>query len=186
VLVPDGITWYEAKEAAESMGGYLATIASAEENEFVFKLMCDDDRFWSKGSDTARYGLYYFGPWIGGYQLDLENYTTENHSDNSMMSVYLAALDPTIPGNLEDYRKGAEVGWLWVTGEPMIYSDWGSPSQPDNIGRPESEGNFESRLHYWWSNEKKPTWNDLSAEEKTKGFIVEFAQTGTESSVIGG
>ena len=64
VLVPEGITWEEANKAAQAMGGHLATITSAAENDYVYSLVANDDRFWYKyGTDLI--GL---GPWLGGYQ----------------------------------------------------------------------------------------------------------------------
>jgi hypothetical protein len=61
VCVPDGINWTNANAAATAMGGYLATITSAEENAFVFSLV-DDDRYWRISHQDIS------GPWIGGYQ----------------------------------------------------------------------------------------------------------------------
>jgi hypothetical protein len=61
VSVEDGITWEEANLAAVAMGGYLATITSQEENDFVFGLV-DEMEFWSiSGYDAV-------GPWLGGLQ----------------------------------------------------------------------------------------------------------------------
>ena len=59
-LVPaaGGITWGNANTAATNSGGYLATITSAEENDFVFNLA---DQY-----PIAWYGGY--GPWLGGLQ----------------------------------------------------------------------------------------------------------------------
>lgn len=63
VAAPAGITWVQANSAANLAGGYLATITSAEENDFVFKLI-GDEKYW------AEYTLgTSVGPWIGGYQL---------------------------------------------------------------------------------------------------------------------
>lgn len=61
IVAEDGISFIDAQRAAEDQGGHLATIASKEENEFVFKLI-DDEKYW--GSD----GYNAYGPWIGGYQ----------------------------------------------------------------------------------------------------------------------
>lgn len=58
VSVPEGISWTDAKTAAELAGGYLATITSEPENAFVFSLI-DDASFWKPGVG---------GPWLGGYQ----------------------------------------------------------------------------------------------------------------------
>jgi hypothetical protein len=59
--VPDGITWADAKAAAESKGGYLVSIGSVIENRFVYSLV-QDDKFWNWD------GLDGNGPWVGGYQ----------------------------------------------------------------------------------------------------------------------
>jgi|GEM_PF-2044013 len=63
VFTPEGITWEDANRAAHSMGGYLATITSAEENAYVYSLVANDVRFWYK--DGYGNGI---GPWLGGYQ----------------------------------------------------------------------------------------------------------------------
>ena len=58
-----------SRAAAENVGGYLATITSAEENEFVYDLI-SDSRFWYVGLPGSEYS---FGPWLGGYQYDNED-----------------------------------------------------------------------------------------------------------------
>ena len=62
VAAPDGITWAEANRIANSVGGYLATITSPQENDFITKLV-NDDVYWSEFGQNA-----FAGPWIGGYQ----------------------------------------------------------------------------------------------------------------------
>lgn len=52
------ITWAQAKALAEAAGGHLATITSAEENEFVYSLL--DPSF-----EPPDHG---HGAWLGGYQ----------------------------------------------------------------------------------------------------------------------
>jgi hypothetical protein len=61
--VPQGISWTAASNAAVLAGGYLATIASRAENQFVFSLV-DDAKFWHQLPDPNNHG-----PWLGGYQL---------------------------------------------------------------------------------------------------------------------
>ncbi len=61
VSISGGIRWQEARQAAESRGGYLATITSAEENTFVYRLSRLSDIVWAAG---------YSGPWLGGFQAD--------------------------------------------------------------------------------------------------------------------
>jgi len=68
VLVPDGISWHDAKAAAESAGGYLATITSQEENNFVFNLI-NYDVFWrSVPANLPAWSASFVGPWLGGFQ----------------------------------------------------------------------------------------------------------------------
>ena len=64
----DGITWSDAEASAEAQlwygqHGHLATMASVEENQFVFDL--------SLGSGIWHIStVWYVGPWIGGFQQD--------------------------------------------------------------------------------------------------------------------
>jgi hypothetical protein len=61
VLVPDGITWDDASAAAQAAGGYLATITSASEDQFVFDLI-NNPVFYSPPSVSGDF----LGPWLGG------------------------------------------------------------------------------------------------------------------------
>jgi hypothetical protein len=61
VMVPEGITWDDANTRARAEGGYLVTITSAAENEFVYNLVAGDDGYWIFESNA-------YGPWLGGYQ----------------------------------------------------------------------------------------------------------------------
>lgn len=63
VLASGGISWAEAERAARALGGYLATVSSQAENEAIYGLVRNDDRFWF--IDGAGNGQ---GPWLGGYQ----------------------------------------------------------------------------------------------------------------------
>ena len=46
VAVGEFISWDDANQAATDAGGYLVTITSAEENDFVFSLI-DSDEYWT-------------------------------------------------------------------------------------------------------------------------------------------
>jgi hypothetical protein len=57
VSAPGTISWEDAEAAANAAGGYLATITSRAENDFVFSLV-----------NKPVYWHGYSGPWLGGYQ----------------------------------------------------------------------------------------------------------------------
>jgi hypothetical protein len=56
-----GISWTVANVMAEALGGYLVTLESKEENDFVFELI-KDPRYWYESK-------FYFGPWIGASRI---------------------------------------------------------------------------------------------------------------------
>lgn len=60
-----GHTGFEQTEAlAKQAGGYLASVTSKAENDFIYNLVKHDSRFWSKCEPCRAY----FGPTIGFYQ----------------------------------------------------------------------------------------------------------------------
>ncbi|MEZ6086545.1 MAG: choice-of-anchor Q domain-containing protein [Pirellulaceae bacterium] len=65
VSVAGGITWEDARDAASRAGGYLVSIETVAENNFV-KALIDDPLYWNSVQDNDNY--YNHGPWIGGLQ----------------------------------------------------------------------------------------------------------------------
>jgi len=59
---PNTISWTQAEADAQALGGHLATITSAAENNFVFSLI-DYPQYWYELDPDHNYG-----PWIGGLQ----------------------------------------------------------------------------------------------------------------------
>jgi hypothetical protein len=62
VAAPAGIGWSAASDSAQRPGGYLATITSQAENDFVFALV-DSSAYWFRRPDSS-----WAGPWLGGKQ----------------------------------------------------------------------------------------------------------------------
>ena len=58
VALSNDVTWTEANRLAQMEGGYLATIASAAENDFVFNLVNAPEFFSADNGD---------GPALGGF-----------------------------------------------------------------------------------------------------------------------
>ena len=62
IVAPEGVSWTEAKRIANAAGGYLATITSAKEDDFVSTIV-DDDKYWAENAKDMS-----AGPWIGGHK----------------------------------------------------------------------------------------------------------------------
>ena len=62
VAVPGRIDWLNANRKAIALGGYLATITSEAENDFVTNLVDEVREYW------VWTGGGLFGPWLGGVQ----------------------------------------------------------------------------------------------------------------------
>jgi hypothetical protein len=62
VAAPAGVNWSAASDSAQRPGGYLATLTSQSENDFVFGLV-DSSAYWYQ-----RPNLDWAGPWLGGRQ----------------------------------------------------------------------------------------------------------------------
>jgi hypothetical protein len=63
VPAPLGVIWSNAESAAENKGGYLATITSSNENDFIFGLVNSNSNLWVINTGES------LGPWIGGIRL---------------------------------------------------------------------------------------------------------------------
>ncbi|CAN7495743.1 caspase family protein [Pararhizobium sp. LjRoot235] len=58
-------TWKSAALAAKRCGGYLATVTSEAENNFIASLFNKDSRLFQSGYDASTNTSYKMGPWIG-------------------------------------------------------------------------------------------------------------------------
>ena len=63
ISTPSGLNWNFAWDSALGHGGYLATITSQAENNFIFHLV-DSSRYWYTRPGTGKLA----GPWLGGTQ----------------------------------------------------------------------------------------------------------------------
>src|SRR5262245_16824465 len=61
ISAPAGIDWDSAEAAAQVLGGHLASVTSAAENQFVFSLI-DHPEYW-KGHLSFTGVPFNLGPW---------------------------------------------------------------------------------------------------------------------------
>ncbi|MBM6977345.1 lectin-like protein [Intestinimonas butyriciproducens] len=81
----DPLTWEDAKISCEAKGGYLATITTQEEQDFVNGLLSTSSAFfyWLGGTDERTEGSW---EWVTGEPWSYENWRSgqpDNHSDLS-------------------------------------------------------------------------------------------------------
>ncbi len=95
-------SWAEADAAAIAAGGYLATITSQAENDFVYSLLTDPQDWFTE--TTAPYRVY--GPWLGAVKLP-------GSSDPSANWTWVTG-EPWVYTN-----------WSVATGEPNNYEGIG-------------------------------------------------------------
>ncbi len=124
--------WESAQAACEAMGGHLATITSAEENEFVYQLACTYSRekaFLLGGTDRDQEGTF-----------------------------------------------------VWVTGEPFEYTNWGYLNQPDNYREYKDQdyitlltfdqtGEYHDDSGEWWGTHASE-WDDKDGQSNP--YICEW------------
>ena len=69
VYVPAGISWDSANVAATARDGYLATVISLTENNFVYSLVTDTKYWFRDGANNM------LGPYLGGLKNEQGNWT---------------------------------------------------------------------------------------------------------------
>ena len=70
------LNWHDAKTYCENIGGYLATLTSKEENDFVYNNLGNG---WLGGTDEKNEGTW---EWITGEIWDYTNWSPGNPNDH--------------------------------------------------------------------------------------------------------
>jgi hypothetical protein len=154
ILLPQGgVNWPQAKSLAEQVGGYLATIHSKAENDFVFSLI-QDRKFWFEWDGSHNHVMN--GPFLGGFQ--------PQGSSEPRGGWRWVTSEPW------DYEN-----WAW-DGMP------GDRDPRPNTQPNDATGN-QNVLAFGEVNEPVPTWGDFpqkfssyndSHEGKCRGFVIEY------------
>jgi hypothetical protein len=78
------LSWQDARDEAFSMGGHLATITDAQENDFIWNLVKNTNSpksFWLGGSDHESEGTW---KWVTGETWDYDNWYSPNEPNNGV------------------------------------------------------------------------------------------------------
>ena len=80
-VIDKSMTWTEAEEYCESLGGHLVTITSKEEDEFILNTIADNETslyFWIGGSDSREEGKW---EWVTGEEWDYNHWKSGQPND---------------------------------------------------------------------------------------------------------
>jgi hypothetical protein len=145
-----GLTWQEAEAEAVRVGGHLATIRSAAENQFIVDMIRSefdaDEGAWIGFTDNEAFGGTEFG-------------------DTHLQPLPAPGQVPTAG------QRGA--GFVWTSGEPFDYQHWHS-TEPNNnnAGQEQDFG--------WINFRAAGDWDDLDnaqAPQVIRTAIIEIDTT---------
>jgi len=129
VLTTGGITWTAAEADAIAMGGQLASVTSAGEDQFIYSLISSDASLWAAVGGGA------VGPWIGGYKQG----GSWHWSDGSAFSYSNWATDqPDNYGGTENYIQ-------FYSDHSLMANTWNdapnnTTGDPNHVGVPNPQG----------------------------------------------
>jgi hypothetical protein len=150
VATPNGVTWGQAARQAAAMGGYLATIDSAAENQVVFGLI-DKVDYWH--FDILQ--NQWMGPWIGGTQLSKTSEPSGGWGWTELESFAFNAWAPGQPDNASQAdaihyggeAQGRSATWSdspSTTRMRGFVVEWSGATSPITVGlRRDEPGSFD-------------------------------------------
>jgi tetratricopeptide (TPR) repeat protein len=98
LFVSSARTWHEARNYCALQGGYLATIQTAAENDFVYQLTGGNTSFWLGATDEAEEGVWY---WVTGEPWTYKNWAegepSNSNEENVRRENYMSFQWPEFP-----------------------------------------------------------------------------------------
>lgn len=115
-IITKKMSWQEAKEYCESLGGYLVTITSEQEQAFIASFIREkgftQNRFWMGATDKDKEGTW---KWITGEKFSYINWGTAQPNNNETggqdYGVYVGINSPDFgvyAGKWDDINEGSE------------------------------------------------------------------------------
>jgi len=160
--------WGTCRTAAESAGGYLATVTSIAENDWIVQAlgMASRSPCWLGGSDSAAEGSWL---WSGGEVWAVSNWAPGEPSDFSSTENWLAMAPD---GTWTDETSAQALAGFIV--------EWNSdPNAPPEVFPPAAPTNLAAA--YSAGSGVRLTWNDNSGDESS--FVIERMPAGFAFSV---
>jgi tetratricopeptide (TPR) repeat protein len=108
LYVDSARTWHEARNYCALQGGYLATIQTATENEFIYQLTGGNSSVWLGATDEAEEGVW---SWVTGEPWTYKNWAEGEPNNANEEDVrgenYMSFLWPEAPSYWNDVPAGS-------------------------------------------------------------------------------
>lgn len=174
------IPWKEAKQSCEDNGGYLVTITSKEENEFVKQIVADS------GLNSIAYGGYYDADsdswkWVTGERFEFTDWGPNEPNNNALHKEYFLEIysDPNYTLKWNDCNENTLGGYICEWGKPISASTSEVAARIIDlckklgISNPDIYSGAEQRGIYFTTDKAKATKND---DPRTINLSVAKAQ----------
>ena len=101
-ISPVALPWHQARDAAKKMGGYLATLTDAKENEWVVATFGEQTEFWVGLNDEQENRKWV---WVSGEKFEFANWAP-GEPDNYRKNQHFVVINSIVPdkGQLEPGR----------------------------------------------------------------------------------
>lgn len=189
-IIHNTMTWKEAKEACEAMGGHLATITSPEEQKVIENLNTQNDNLWIGGYKNAE-GQWC---WVTGEPWEYENWGDgePNNSSNVVAGESCVAMWPEkwndlANGNIYE-QSGYICEWEAVNDESTAEEDGYAGHVYEFYTLPESE--WESGPITWEQAERRCEWKGghlavIESQAENDYLYAAMKQKGYENACFG-
>ncbi len=177
-IYTDSVTWTEAEARCEALGGYLATITSADEQAFIDEYNSSSKRLWIGGYREDDNTVWM---WVTGETWDYTNWGDgePNNSSNVVSNENRTVLwSGGYWNDLNDDNTSESAGYIceWGDAETDSGSDDGTTDIPDDAVSYDG--------HYYKIYTDSVTWTEAEAQCEALGGYLATITSADEQAFI--
>lgn len=185
-LLDYSMTWAEAKDACEAMGGYLATITSQAEQEFIEKLIADGTKtmYWLGATDEENEGEW---KWITGepFIYTIPAYFDNAYDGENYLQILRQEMNSILTTNVwNDANNEGTVPteneqWYFATKNTGYICEFGDSEMPMDNGKA-----VQYNGHTYVAFDLSMTWEEAEAYcERLGGTLATVTSSGEQAAV---
>jgi hypothetical protein len=166
--------------AAATAVGVSTTIAGAQGAAVQWRTSDGGNGHWYEHVDSARtwVAAQAFAQSLGGHLA-----TPTSAEENAFVFAASGGQGNTWIGGLQDPAAcEPDCGWVWVTGEPWVYTAWRTaPDDGPGNSQPDNTRGQENHLAYWGGI---PKWNDGNGNDVSAPFTIEWSADCNNDGIV--